>query len=295
VKGPGASHALLYGLIAAMVLFWSANYSIGKIALREFPPLLAGGLRCALAAAFILPAYFLQREAPSWEMRDAPFLLYLGFFGVTLNQLFFVIGLSRTSAAHSALIMGMTPVFVLLFAGAIQQERLTAQKAAGMLIALGGVAILNALPAGAEGARPTLLGDFFIALAAMAFALFTVMGKKISLRHSAVTVNTFGYVGGALALAPLTLWEARGFSFGRVSLAAWSSLVYMALFSSVISYVIYYHALGRITASRVSAFNYLQPIVATLLAVAALGERVTLPVVAGGAVIFSGVYLTERG
>ncbi len=69
----------------------------------------------------------------------------------------------------------------------------------------------------------------------------------------------------------------------------------MALFSSVISYLIYYYALSKISASRVSAFNYLQPVVATLLAAVMLGERVTLPVVAGGAVVFSGVYLTERG
>jgi drug/metabolite transporter (DMT)-like permease len=297
LKESGGSHALLYSLIAAMTLFWSANYSIGKVALPEFPPLLACGLRIVFAAAFMLPAYFLDREAPSWRTRDVPFLFVLGLFGVTLNQLFFLLGLSRTSAVHSVLIIGMTPIFVLLFAGLIKQEQITARKAAGMFIALGGVAILNMMPADADppGARPTILGDFFVTLAAMTFALFTVLGKKISHQHSAITVNTFGYVGGALALAPLTLWQSQGFSFARVSLAAWSSLIYMALFSSVICYLIYYYALGRIPASRVSAFNYLQPIIATILATATLGERVTFPVMAGGAVIFSGVYLTERG
>jgi drug/metabolite transporter (DMT)-like permease len=297
VKQPGDSHALLYGLIAAMVLFWSANYTIGKVALREFPPLLAGGLRIAMAGAFIAPVYFAQKGPVSWAKRDVPFLLFLGLVGIMMNQLFFVIGLSRTSVVHSSLIIGMTPIFVLLFAAAIKQERITPRKAAGMLIALGGIAILNALPAETRTpeARATVAGDLFVAMASIAFALYTVLGKKVSLRHSAVTVNTFGYVGGALALAPVILWEGRGFSFARVSLAAWSSVVYMALFSSVISYLIYYYALGRISASRVSAFNYLQPVVATLLAVIALGERVTLPVVAGGAVIFSGVYLTERG
>ena len=68
----------------------------------------------------------------------------------------------------------------------------------------------------------------------------------------------------------------------------------MALFPSVICYLIYYYALTYIPASRVAAFNYLQPVLATLMAVIALGERVTWPLVAGGAVIFSGVYLTER-
>lgn len=297
MKGPGASHALLYGLMAAMVFFWSANYSIGKMALREFPPLLAAGLRLAMAAGFILPAYFLQSSERSWELRDTPFLLCLGIVGVALNQLFFVVGLSRTSAAHSALIMGMTPLFVLLIATTIKQERLTVRKVAGMLIALGGVGVLSVLPAGGEAAarRPTVLGDAFIALAAMAMATFTVMGKKATIRHSAVTVNTFGYTGGALALAPMTLWQARGFAFARVSLTAWTSLIYMALVSSVICYLIYYYALAQIPASRVSAFNYLQPVFATLLAAIALGERVTLPVIAGGLVIFSGVYLAERG
>ena len=179
----------------------------------------------------------------------------------------------------------------------IGQEQLTARKTAGMLIALGGVAILQALPDknAAPGARATALGDLFVGLASITFALYTVLGKKVSLRHTGVTVNTFGYLGGCVALSPLLVWQSRGFSFERVSMAAWSSLVYMAVCSSVLAYLIYYHALTKISASRVSAFNYLQPIVATLLAAFALGERVTFPVMAGGAVIFSGVYLTERG
>jgi drug/metabolite transporter (DMT)-like permease len=80
-----------------------------------------------------------------------------------------------------------------------------------------------------------------------------------------------------------------------VSSAAWGSLVYMALFPSVICYLIYYYALSRISASRVTAFIYLEPVLATLMAVAFLGERVSAQLVAGGTVIFAGVYLTERG
>jgi drug/metabolite transporter (DMT)-like permease len=293
-----------------MVFFWSANYIIGKIALREFPPLLAVGLRIALAGLLMLPVYLSQRTAASpvgkpaiqpasdaWTSRDVPMLLYLGLFGVTLNQLFFLIGLSRTSVVHSVLIIAMTPIFVLLIAAAIKQEKITPRKASGMLIAFAGVAILNVLPSqpGAPGSRPTLLGDLFMFLAAATFSLFTVLGKKVSLRLSSITVNTFSYVGGALALAPVTIWQARDFPFARVSAAGWTSLVYMALFPSVICYLIYYYALTHISASRVSAFSYLQPVIATLLAAIALRERVTLPLIAGGAVIFTGVVLTERG
>jgi len=295
-KLPHKTETLLYILIAAMVFFWSANYIVGKIALREFPPLLLAGLRIGLAGVFILPAYAMQKGAASWNIRDLPMLIYLGLFGVTLNQLFFIIGLSRTSVLHSSLIIAMTPIFVLAIAALIKQEQITVRKAAGMLIAVIGVGILNALPAStAPGASPTLLGDLFVFLAGVTFAMFTVLSKKISLRHSSITVNTFAYVSGAIALAPVVIWQGQHFSYRMVSLAGWSSLLYMALFPSVICYLIYYYALGHISASRVSAFSYLQPVVATLLAALALGERVTLPLVAGGAVIFSGVYLTERG
>jgi drug/metabolite transporter (DMT)-like permease len=291
------SHTILYLLIAAMVLFWSANYIIGKIALREFPPLLAGGLRIAMAGLFMIPVYASQRGgARSWSRRDLPMLVYLGVFGVTLNQLFFMIGLSRTSVAHSALLIAMTPIFVLIIAAIAKQERITLRKAAGMLIAFGGVGILNLLPVtGPPGSQPTVVGDVFAFLAAATFALFTVICKTVSLRLSAVTVNTFGYLTGAVALAPIAIWQGRGFAFARVSAAGWMSLVYMALFSSVICYLIYYYALGRISASRVAAFSYLQPVVATIMAAAVLRERVTLPLIAGGAVIFAGVFLTERG
>jgi drug/metabolite transporter (DMT)-like permease len=287
------SHTLLYILIALMVFFWSANYIVGKIALREFPPLLLGGLRICLAGLFILPAYVTQKGAESPRKSDLPMLVYLGLFGVTLNQLFFIIGLSRTSVLHSSLIIAMTPIFVLAIAAIIKQEQITVRKAAGMLIAVIGVGILNAIPA-STGATPTLLGDVFVFLAGVTFAMFTVLSKKVSLRHSAITVNTFAYVGGAVALAPVVIWQGQSFSYRAVTLAGWSSLLYMALFPSVICYLIYYYALGHISASRVSAFSYLQPVIATLLAALTLGERVTLPLVAGGAVIFSGVYLTER-
>jgi len=224
-------------------------------------------------------------------------LIYLGLFGVALNQLFFILGLSRTSVAHSAIIIGLTPIFVLLIGALSRIEHITFRKAAGMMTALAGVLILQLFPpAGVpKSAGPTLVGDFLILLASLTFSLFTVFGKRVSKQHSTVTVNTFAYVGGALALAPATLWQAFRFTFAQVSAAGWLSLLYMALFPSVVCYLIYYYALTHITASRVSAFSYLQPLLATLMAVFLLGERVTFALVVGGAVILAGVYLTERG
>lgn len=288
-------HGRLYGLIALMICFWSANFIVGKVALRSFPPLLLAGLRVTLAGLFVWPLYCWQgrRKSDRWEREDLPALIWLGLFGVALNQLLFVTGLSRTSVGHSAFIMGMTPILVLLIAASMKLERITARKVIGMCVALAGVAILKAFEHKDSG--PTWFGDAATFLSALSFALFTVFGKRATLRHKSITVNAFAYIGGAVALSPVTLWQSWRFPFAQVATSGWASLVYMALFPSVLAYLIYYHALEFIPASRVSAFSYLQPLLATSMAVALLDEVVTLPLVAGGAVIFSGVYLAERG
>jgi len=237
--------AALYALIFLMVAFWSGNYIAGKIALREFTPLLLAGLRIGLAGVTMLPLYIWERTAqrPGRPLQATSLphivrLLILGLFGVTLNQVFFVVGLSRTSVAHAAILIGLTPIQVLIIARLRGQERITARKAVGMAIALAGVAVLKAFePASAAGA--TWTGDFIILLAGLSFALFTVFGKEVTARYSTVTMNTYAYVGGAVALLPLTLWEAVRQPLAQVSAGAWLATIYMALFPSVIAYLIY--------------------------------------------------------
>ena len=154
-----------------MVLFWSANYIVGKIALREFPPLLAGSLRIILAGLFIAAGLRVEpagRASGPGRTRRSCSVGLLGLFGVTLNQLFFMIGLSRTSVVHSALIIAMTPIFVLAIAAAIGQERITARKAGGH----GGRARrrrhAERLPTAASRRGDlTWPGDFFIFLAGL--------------------------------------------------------------------------------------------------------------------------------
>jgi drug/metabolite transporter (DMT)-like permease len=289
------SDALLYSLIACMVFFWSLNFIVGKVALREFPPLLLAGLRTQFAGLMILPVYLVRaRRDPSltWSRTDLPVLLYLGLFGVALNQLFFVLGLSRTSVAHSSILVGTTPMQVLLIAGMTGLERITPWKVGGMLVALSGIAVLNTTPQ--NGAHPTLVGDVLAFVASTTFALFVVIGKRVTTRYRGLTVSTFAWVGGGLMLLPVTIWQSAGFSYSQVSPAAWLSVLYMALFPSVIAYLIFYFALTHILATRVSSFSYLQPLIATLMAIPLLGEPVTLGIAAGGALVFLGVYVTER-
>ncbi len=291
---------VLYALISLMVLLWSANFIIGKVALREFPPMLLGALRIGLAGLFLAPLYWRKVRVSGqglWPARGISMLVFLAVCNVG-NQLLFLAGLSRTSATHSAWILGTAPIFVLLIAARIGLEQITLRKTVGMAIAFLGVAVLAQQASGqphVPHAEATVAGDAITGLAAILFAVYAAFGKKATALHGTVVSNGFAYIGGAILLAPIIVWQAPAFPFAHVTTAGWTSLVYMAVFPSAICYMIYYYALTRISASRLAAIVYLEPVIATLMAVVFLGERVTLPLAAGGAVILSGVVLTERG
>lgn len=291
------SQTRIYMLLALMVSFWSVNFIIGKYALDRLPALFVFGLRTLLAGVFIWPFYFRQKysapEQTRWTWREGLRLLLLGICGVPLNQLFFVVGLSLTSVSHAAIGVAMTPILVLVLASVIGQERMTAGKLAGMALALAGVAAVEMGRGGGHGV--TLAGDFCIFLSALILSIFTVISKRVSSRHGGLTMFTFAYVGGGLMFLPLTLWEASRFPVMSVNLATWLSVIYMAVFPAVVSYLLYYYALTYIAASRVSVFQCLQPVFATLLAIVFLGERLTPPLVEGGIAVLTGVTITERG
>jgi drug/metabolite transporter (DMT)-like permease len=293
IRGAPESHRHLYFLLTLMVAFWSFNYIATKIALRGFPAILLAPMRTAIAGAVILPFYFTHaRRNSRWSLREAAILSVLGICGVALNQVFFVLGLGRTSVAHCAILIALTPVQVLLLAAAAGQETLTWRKLIGLAVALSGVAFLQISRDGS--AAPSITGDLLILLSGFSLAIYTVFGKSVTRRHDSITMNTFAYAGGAIALSPIIFWNGRHFDFSAVTPASWLALTYMAVFSSVVSYIIYNYALARLPASRVSAFSYLQPFFATLMAIPMLGEHLTAPLLAGGALVLAGVWTTER-
>ena len=288
------SEARLYSLLGLMLLFWSLNYVIGKVALREFPPVLLTCLRTTIAGAFILPIYLWREygKRSAWTGRELGGLVLLGIYGVIANQLFFVLGLAWTSVAHAAVIMTLMPILVLLLAAFLGEERITARKVIGMIIAAAGVGVLQLERKGGSGA--TLLGDFCTFLCGISLAIFTVRSKQLMKRFGSLTINSVSYIGGSMALAPLTIWLSLRYGVGRASAAAWWSVAYMAVFSSVLAYFIYNYALTYMPASRASAISYLQPLGATLLAVLLLGEPVTTLLAIGGILVLTGVFVTER-
>lgn len=290
------NHWRIYLMVFAITVLWAGNFIAVKFAISEMPPLLAMAFRTVAAGILMIPIFASARRSETEKRSlktDFWLLVALGIGGITLNQLFFTLALERTSVAHGSLIISTTPISILLLASLIKQEHLTARKIGGMVLALSGVAVIQFTPDKAGGATP--LGDLLAMCGSLTFAAFTVFGKQITSRHKSITINAFAYFGGALLLLPIIFWLGGAMDLSSLSTRAWMAIAYMALFPSVICYVGYFHALNYVSASRVAVFAYLQPGIATLMAVPLLGETISSTLILGGCIALLGVAVTQRG
>jgi drug/metabolite transporter (DMT)-like permease len=289
------SHAVLHLAMLAVTFFWAANIVAVKWALAGFHPLALVQLRIACAGLIFLAMFVAQGKWRGLRLtrREWIFLFFIGLTGITLNQIGFIAGLERSSASHAALIVALGPVMVLVLSVSIRLEALTIPKFAGMLVAFAGVAILTTAKSSPNG-HSTVVGDLIMLGGTVVFAIYTILMKEVVDRFDAVTLNTFSFVIGALLMAPFAASSIRGARWTDVPALSWWALSYAVLFGSVISYLVFARVLKELTAARVAAFAYIQPVIATGLGVLMLHERLSVRLFIGGALILGGLYLTER-
>jgi len=284
---------LVFAMIILVMVIWSVNYLWAKATLREFDALTLASFRIMLAAAIMAPIYLRRPRRGGPDRRDAVKFVQLGFFGMVMNQVLFTIGLSLTTVSHSALLVGLGPIYVLLLAWAQGLETVSPGKIIGMLLAFTGVAVL-ATEHGFNLRSGTLAGDLVTIGGSLAFSIYLVLGKKVARKYSTVEMNFFNYVIAAAMISPLALRQASLLDWHRISWAAWGGLLYMAAFASVAAYLIYFWALRHVTATRIAAFSYLLPVMATLGGVLVLGDPLSVHLFIGGGLVLSGVFVAER-
>jgi drug/metabolite transporter (DMT)-like permease len=277
-----------------MLILWSLNYVAGKIALRTIEPITAACFRLELAAIVMLPIYFMRRERTPLHLRDVWPFAYLGFFGVIVNQGFFTVGLNFTTSDHSSVIIALGPIIILFLARALKLERFTAGKIVGMAISFAGVYLLET-EHGSPRNSPLLVGDMITLGGVIGFSAYAVLGKRVAAEYDAISMNTFNCVAAAIILLPLSVRQAIHLNWHAVAWSGWPGVIYMALGSSLAAYTIFFWVLRYMSASRVGAMSYFQPVVVILLSMLFLGEHPTRNLLEGTALVLLGVFLAERG
>jgi len=308
-KGRAPSRPVIATLIGVVVVIWAINFIAAKIGLRSFPPLTMASFRVCAAGLVIIPFYLGVRRmrlaafaktdsalGRGFTRRDVWTFLYLGFFGVSVNQFCFTLGLHYTSVNHSAVIVGMGPIYTLILAVLLRLERATWHKAVGMTIAFTGIAVL-ASEHGISAHSASLLGDAITMMGSVGFAIYAVLGKRVAGEYDALTMTAYNHFAGALILLPLAVHQAWMLhatgNWRAVQWEAWAAILYMGLFGSAVAYLLYYWLLRYLEASQLSAFTYLLPVLATILGILTLGEKGSWMELVGGALALGGVYWTE--
>ncbi len=307
--GRAPNRVVMAASITLVVVVWAVNFIAAKIGLRYLPPLTMASFRVTLAGLSMVPAYLVCSRLPAFAdaqrtrsqgitLRDLWTFSYLGFFGVVVNQMCFTMGLRYTSVSHAAVIVGMGPIYTLILAVLFRLERATWHKVVGMTIALVGVAVL-ASENGISARSPSLLGDAITMTGSIGFATYAVLGKRVAGRYDALTMVAFNHFAGAIIILPVALRQARELGpFSRwraIPWPAWAAVLFMAVCSSALAYLLYFWLLRYLEASQLSAFTYLLPVLAVILGILLLGERGSLMQIIGGILALGGVYWVESG
>jgi drug/metabolite transporter (DMT)-like permease len=310
-QGRAPSRPMITGLVALIVVIWAINFITAKIGLRYFPPLTMASFRVCAAGLVMVPFYLAarrlrvsgdpeeaERAAHEFSRRDWWTFLYLGFFGVSINQFCFTLGLHYTSVSHSAVIVGMGPIYVLVLAVLLRLEDVTWRKAVGLAMAFAGVTVLSLEHANAVRSA-SLVGDAITLTGSLGFAMYVVLGKRVAGEYNALTMTAYNHFAGALMVAPLAArqaWMLGGTGAWRtVPWPGWAAILYMGVFGSAVAYLVYYWLLRYLEASQLSAFTYLLPVLATILGIWFLGEKGSWMQVVGGGLALGGVYWIESG
>jgi len=278
---------LLHSVLSA------GTYLAAKRVLGELSPWEVALARFSLAA--LCYAALLARTRIRIPRRDLLGLAALGVVAIPVNQGFFLAGLAHTSPAHAALLYALTPIFVFLLARWRLAEPATLPKLGGIALAFAGVVVVLASSGSALAAGGTLRGDLLVLLAVVAWAIFAVAGKRYAERYGALVSTGVAVIIGTLVYLPFGIALSGAAAFQRLSPAGWWSLAYLVVVTSVVSYLLYYWALRRAEASRVAVWSNLQPVLTAPLAWALLGDPLGAGLAAGGAMVLSGVLLTQQG
>ena len=290
--------ALLYGALVLQTCLSAGTYLLAKRALVEIPPLPLGLLRFAGASVCLagLLAWLLPRGARLPPKGERKKLWALAFVAVPLNQGFFLVGLSLSTAAHAALLYSLTPVFVLLLAQALLREVPGVRSAIGTALALAGT-LFVLLQRGVDLSGGPLVGDLLLIGAVLAWAVYTTGGRPLVARHGPLPTTAWSLIGGTLLFLPIGLIalaapQARA-QVAHASSAAWIGVLYLSVVASVVSYLLWYWALAWLPAAKVAVFTNLQPLATAVLAHFTLGEQISTSFVAGALVVMTGVVLAQ--
>jgi len=287
---PGVGAARQGGLAAASitVVCWASAFVAIRVAVRSFTPQEVAWLRFC-SATVVLGLIALVTRMPLPRARDLPALAGLGLVGHALYNLALAWGQTRVPAASASFIVASAPIWMVVLAYVLRQERLAVARVAAMLLSLGGVALIAMGRGGPLVLDPAAL----VVVAASVMQAGYSMGQRPLLsRYSPLQVSTFTVFAALLWLTPFAPSAAR-----HLVVAPWShgvAALFLGVVPTAVGYSTWARAMKTLSPSSAGSFLYLVPAVVLALAWAVLGEFPSGLAVVGGVLVVAGVIAVQR-
>ena len=281
---------LLCGLGAASI--WGGMYVVSKVVLDIIPPFTLVTLRLLLGALTLIIVLFFK-GFPSISQKQVWQVLVVGFIGYGISLSMQFIGTKLSTAANGSLVTSATPAFVLLFAWMLLGEKITGRRLLAIFLAtLGVIEVID--PSSAQLNPDLFLGNLFLIGAAITWALYSVLVRKVTQSTDVLLFSTIAFLGGLPVTVPAGIWEFSTIGVGEITLAVVAGVLFIGIISTALAMVLWNTAFAFVNASLASLTFFAQPVVGTLLGAFFLGETITPLFVLGGLLIGTGIVIASR-
>jgi drug/metabolite transporter (DMT)-like permease len=292
---PEANRLLVVFCFAAIYLIWGSTFLAIRYAVENLPALYVVSFRHLCAGLILLVWAVAKGARPTWEQIRASAVIGFLFFLVGHGTLHWAEKFVPSGLA--ALLIAVEPIFVFLLSSAAARVwRLNAMLLAGILMGLGGVALLVRGSTSEAGPR-AMVGLLAILIGTVSWSAGIIYSRKSKLSGSPLLLSALSLLSGAVMLFVVgtLLSEWRGLASARITTREWVAIVYLILFGSVITFTAYNWLLEHFSPTLVATHTYVNPVVAVLLGWAYAGEALTVRVGVAAAMVIAAVVLVDRG
>jgi drug/metabolite transporter (DMT)-like permease len=276
-------------------LIFGINFSVVKyITPTLIKPFGLNVIRVIVTTALFWLMLWWEKPEKKIQKKDLPLFLLCGLTGVAINQLLFIKGLSMTYSTHGALLMLSTPIVITIVAFFFLKEMLSVGRIAGLLLGIGGAAVLILAKEKSGSGSNVLLGDLFIITNAISYSFYFVLVKPLILKYTPLQVITWVFTMGSLFIIPVGWQEFVIIPWATFTIMNFAAIAFVVLGATFLAYLFNIYGLHHLNASATGAYIYLQPIFATAVAMIFLDEPFTWLKGISAIMIFAGVYLVNN-
>ena len=279
---------LLCGLGAAAI--WGGMYVVSKVVLEVFPPFTLLTIRLTLGA-LVLGAILFLRSKTGFTREQYLASFMVGFVGYGISLGFQFVGTKLSTASNGALVTSATPAFVLLFAPLLLGEKPSLRQVVALMVStLGVLAVID--PRTADFSSALFLGNLSLLGAALTWALYSVLVRKISASTDLLISSTVMLLAGLPSSILLGVFELRSQAVGAITPGIIGGLLFLGIISTALAMFLWNYAFTQLPAASASLTFFAQPVVGILLGWFFLGENITPLFLLGGVLIGIGIVIS---